>query len=77
MVKPIFDKVLIQGVDVGRVALTILGALRRQGRSASYFSTTLVADVGQRAVTDLRNALYEHVLKPVVHLPRPAHAPAR
>jgi subfamily B ATP-binding cassette protein MsbA len=28
----------------------------------SYLSTTLVASVGQRAVTDLRNALYEHVL---------------
>jgi len=28
----------------------------------SYLSTTLVASVGQRAVTDLRNALYKHVL---------------
>ena len=30
---------------------------------SSYLSTTLVADAGQRAVTDLRNALYEHILK--------------
>jgi ATP-binding cassette, subfamily B, bacterial MsbA len=61
-VKPIFDDVLIQGVNVERVSLVILALYTLKGVS-SYFSTTLVAVVGQRAVTDLRNALYEHVLR--------------
>jgi subfamily B ATP-binding cassette protein MsbA len=61
-VKPIFDKALIEGVDVGRLSLTILVLYLIKGVSA-YFSTTLVADAGQRAVADLRNALYEHILK--------------
>jgi ATP-binding cassette, subfamily B, bacterial MsbA len=60
-VKPIFDKALILGVDVGRLSLTILLLYVLKGVSA-YFSTTLVADAGQRAVTDLRNSLYEHIL---------------
>jgi ATP-binding cassette, subfamily B, bacterial MsbA len=60
-VKPIFDKALILGIDVGRLSLTILGLYLLKGVSA-YFSTTLVADAGQRAVTDLRNQLYEHIL---------------
>ncbi len=61
-VEPIFDDVLVRGVHAGRVALTILALYVLKG-VCSYFSTTLVAAVGQRAVTDLRNALYEHVLK--------------
>jgi subfamily B ATP-binding cassette protein MsbA len=61
-VKPIFDKVLIQAVDVGRISLIVLALYAFKG-ICSYFSTTLVASVGQRAVTDLRNALYEHVLR--------------
>jgi subfamily B ATP-binding cassette protein MsbA len=61
-VKPIFDKALIRGVDVGTLSLTIFALYLVKGLS-SYFSTTLVAWVGQRAVTDLRNALYEHILK--------------
>jgi subfamily B ATP-binding cassette protein MsbA len=61
-VKPIFDKVLIQAVDVGRISLIVLCLYVFKG-ICSYFSTTLVASVGQRAVTDLRNALYEHVLR--------------
>ena len=60
-VKPIFDEVLIQGVNVGPRRPHHPRPLRGQGL-CSYFSTTLVAAVGQRAVTDLRNALYEHVL---------------
>jgi ATP-binding cassette, subfamily B, bacterial MsbA len=60
-VKPIFDKVLILQTDVGKVALTILVLYVIKG-TCSYFSTTLVASAGQRAVTDLRNALYEHIL---------------
>jgi len=61
MVKPIFDRVLIRSVDVGQVAAIIVLLYVVKG-FCSYLSTTLVASVGQRAVTDLRNALYEHVL---------------
>jgi len=61
-VKPIFDKVLIQAVDVGRISLIVLVLYAFKG-ICSYFSSTLVAAVGQRAVTDLRNALYQHVLR--------------
>jgi ATP-binding cassette, subfamily B, bacterial MsbA len=60
-VKPIFDEVLIQTANVGRVSLIVVTLYALKGIS-SYFSTTLVAGVGQRAVTDLRNALYGHVL---------------
>ncbi|MCM2256171.1 MAG: ABC transporter transmembrane domain-containing protein [Vicinamibacteria bacterium] len=60
-VKPIFDEVLIRGVNTFQVAATIVGLYALKGVSA-YFSTTLVALVGHRAVTDLRNALYEHTL---------------
>ena len=61
MVEPIFDDVLIRSLNVGPVALTILALYVVKG-VCSYLSTTLVAAAGQRAVTDLRNALYEHVL---------------
>jgi subfamily B ATP-binding cassette protein MsbA len=60
--KPIFDKALIAGESVGRISLVILGLYTLKGL-CSYFSTTLVADAGLRAVTDLRNRLYEHILK--------------
>jgi ATP-binding cassette, subfamily B, bacterial MsbA len=59
--KPIFDNVLIRGVNVGSVSVAILVLYAIKG-IAAYLATTLVAAVGQRAVTDLRNALYEHVL---------------
>ena len=61
-IKPIFDEALIDGVNVGWLSLTIAVLYIMKG-ACSYFSTTLVADVGQRAVTDLRNKLYEHILK--------------
>ncbi len=61
-IKPIFDEVLIQGINVGRMALVILVLYLIKG-ACSYFSTTLVASVGQRAVTDLRIGLYEHILR--------------
>jgi len=61
-VKPIFDKALIQGVDVGRLSATILILYVVKG-VCSYLSSTLVADAGQHAVTDLRNGLYEHLLR--------------
>jgi ATP-binding cassette, subfamily B, bacterial MsbA len=60
-IKPIFDEVLIRAVNVGRVSVAILVLYAIKG-IAAYLATTLVAAVGQRAVTDLRNALYEHVL---------------
>ena len=62
MVRPIFDKVLIRSVDTVSVAATIMALYVVKGGCA-YLSTTLVNSVGQRAVTDLRNALYEHVLR--------------
>jgi subfamily B ATP-binding cassette protein MsbA len=61
MVQPIFDDVLIRNLNLGPVAATIVVLYVIKGVCA-YGSTTLVASVGQRAVTDLRNALYEHVL---------------
>jgi subfamily B ATP-binding cassette protein MsbA len=61
MVEPIFDKVLIRHVDVAAVAFTIVLLYALKGLCA-FLSTTLVASVGQRAVTDLRNQLYDHVL---------------
>jgi subfamily B ATP-binding cassette protein MsbA len=61
VVKPIFDDVLIRGINIERTALTIVILYLVKGIS-SYFSTTLVAAAGQRAVTDLRNSLYEHIL---------------
>jgi ATP-binding cassette, subfamily B, bacterial MsbA len=61
MVKPIFDDVLNQTKNVGIVSLVILGLYTLKG-ICSYLSTTLIASAGQRAITDLRNALYEHIL---------------
>ena len=61
MVKPVFDDVLIASVNVAPVAVTILALYAIKGL-CSFLSTTLVAAAGQRAVTDLRNALYTHVL---------------
>ncbi len=61
MVEPIFDDVLIRSLNVAPVAITIVLLYLVKGVCA-YLSTTLVASVGQRAVTDLRNALYKHVL---------------
>ena len=61
-VKPVFDKALVRGLDVGPLSVTILALYVMKG-FCSYFSTTLVAAVGQAAVTDLRNGLYQHILK--------------
>jgi subfamily B ATP-binding cassette protein MsbA len=61
LVKPIFDEALIAGVNVGQLSIAILVLYTLKGL-CSYFSTTLVADAGQHAVTDLRNALYQHIL---------------
>jgi subfamily B ATP-binding cassette protein MsbA len=61
-VKPVFDKALAKGVDVWQLSATILVLYVVKG-VCSYFSTTFVADAGQHAVTDLRNQLYEHILR--------------
>ena len=61
MVEPIFDRVLIANVQVWSVSATILGLYALKGLCA-FLSTTMVAAAGQRAVTDLRNDLYEHTL---------------
>ena len=61
-VKPIFDEVLINQVNATGIAAAIIVLYLVKGL-CSYFSTTLVAEVGQRAISDVRNALYEHVLK--------------
>ncbi len=45
-VKPIFDDVLIQGVNIGLVSAAILLLYLAKGVGA-YFSTTLVASSGQ------------------------------
>jgi ATP-binding cassette, subfamily B, bacterial MsbA len=62
MVKHVFDDALFASRYVGWVGGIILGLYLVKG-IGSYFSTTLVAAVGQQAVTDLRNSLYEHVLR--------------
>jgi subfamily B ATP-binding cassette protein MsbA len=61
-VKPVFDKALALGVNVGQLSVTILVLYVVKG-ACSYLSTTFVADAGQHAVTDLRNRLYEHILR--------------
>ncbi len=60
-VKPIFDEVLIAGVNTVAISAMILVLYLLKGLGA-YYSTILVAAAGHAAVTDLRNALYSHVL---------------
>ncbi len=61
MVEPIFDDVLIRSLNVVPIAITILTLYAVKG-VCSFLSTTFVAAAGQRAVTDLRIVLYEHIL---------------
>jgi len=61
LIKPIFDSVLPKQQDVYRVAWSIVGVYLLKG-IGSYASSYLMADVGQRVVMDLRNALYRHIL---------------
>jgi subfamily B ATP-binding cassette protein MsbA len=60
-IKPIFDEALIGGVNTARIGAAVLLLYLIKGLAA-FFSTTLVASAGQRAVSDLRCRLYEHVL---------------
>src|SRR5580765_142434 len=61
LIKPIFDSVLPKQQDVARIAWAIVGVYVLKG-IGSYVSSYLMADVGQRVVMDLRNALYRHIL---------------
>jgi len=60
-IKPILDNVLPLQERVWQVAIAIVGAYLLKGVGA-YFSSYLMADVGQRVVRDLRNRLHEHIL---------------
>lgn len=64
LIKPIFDSALPQVPKQSQVALiawAIVGVYLLKG-IGSYVSSYLMADVGQRVVMDLRNALYRHIL---------------
>src|SRR2546422_10088025 len=61
LIKPIFDSVLPNQQDVLRIAWAIVGVYLLKG-IGSYVSSYLMADVGQRVVTDVRNDLYRHIL---------------
>ncbi len=61
LVKPIFDEVLIKQQSLSRVAWAILGAYLLKG-VGSYFSSYLMADVGQHVVFDLRSNMFRHTL---------------
>ena len=62
LIKPIFDDVLIQQVNLEQVALAIIVLYVAKGLF-SYVSTYLMSYVGQRTVMDLRNGLYRHMLR--------------
>ena len=61
LIKPIFDSLLPKQRDVALTAWAIVGVYLLKGLG-SYASSYLMADVGQRVVMDLRNALYRHIL---------------
>lgn len=61
LIKPIFDEVLPNRERLGSVAGALIGVYLLKGLG-SYFSTYLMAEVGQRVVMDLRNGLYHHIL---------------
>jgi subfamily B ATP-binding cassette protein MsbA len=61
LVKPIFDEVLIKQQSLSVVAWAILAAYLLKG-IGSYFSSYLMADVGQHVVLDLRNNMFRHTL---------------
>jgi ATP-binding cassette, subfamily B, bacterial MsbA len=61
LIKPIFDSVLPAQQMVALTAWLLVGVYLLKG-IGSYVSSYLMADVGQRVVMDLRNALYGHIL---------------
>jgi subfamily B ATP-binding cassette protein MsbA len=60
-IKPIFDDVLIQTIGFREVGIAIVTLYLIKGIGA-YFSTTLLSEAGQKAVFDLRRAIYSHIL---------------
>ncbi|MCC7416908.1 MAG: ABC transporter ATP-binding protein [Acidobacteria bacterium] len=61
LIRPIFDSVLPAQQLVALTAWLLVGVYVLKGLG-SYVSSYLMADVGQRVVMDLRNALYRHIL---------------
>jgi len=61
LVKPILDNVLVNQARLAFTASALIGVYLVKG-VGSYVSSYLMADVGQRVVTDVRNALYRHIL---------------
>jgi len=61
LIRPIFDNVLPNQQMVAWTAWSIVAVYLLKG-IGSYASSYLMADVGQRVVMDLRNALYRHIL---------------
>ena len=61
LVKPIFDNVLVNQARLAFTAWALVGVYLLKG-IGSYVSSYLMADVGQRVVTDVRNDLYRHIL---------------
>jgi ATP-binding cassette, subfamily B, bacterial MsbA len=62
LIKPIFDSLLPRQENVAFTAWAIVAVYLLKG-IGSYGSSYLMADVGQRVVMDLRNALYRHILE--------------
>ena len=61
LVKPILDNVLVNQARLAFTAWALVGVYLLKG-IGSYISSYLMADVGQRVVTDVRNDLYRHIL---------------
>jgi subfamily B ATP-binding cassette protein MsbA len=61
LIKPILDRVLPAKEALALTAWAIVGLYLLKG-IGSYVSSYVMADVGQRVVRDLRNALYRHIL---------------
>jgi subfamily B ATP-binding cassette protein MsbA len=61
MIQYVFDDVLRNGANFGTVATAVIVANLMKG-VGGYFSAYLMADVGQRVVMDVRNALFSHIL---------------
>jgi subfamily B ATP-binding cassette protein MsbA len=61
LIRPIFDSVLPRQEKLAFTAWAIVACYLLKG-VGSYVSSYLTADVGQRVVMNLRNALYRHIL---------------
>jgi subfamily B ATP-binding cassette protein MsbA len=61
LIKPIFDNGLTNHAEVGTIGAAIILSYLGKGLG-SYFSTYMMADIGQHVVMDVRNELYRHML---------------